>query len=86
MRISATKALEIVGMVGITLFYPLQDWKLFTTRDPAGLSLPAFVSVGIGCAAFAYVSWRNRLWGMLVANAVGAGFTVAIIAGILLWS
>jgi len=85
MRISAPKALEWVGMAGITLFYPLQDWKLFTTRDPTGLSLPAFISVGVGCVAFTYVSWRNRLWGMLAANAVGAVFTVAIIAGILLW-
>ena len=79
------KAADYVGMAGITLFYPLQNIALFRSQDPTGLSLPAFVSLLIGCAGFTVLGLRTKMWGLLVANAVGLSFTAAIIAGILAW-
>lgn len=76
---------DLVGVVGIAAFYPLQNGKLFMTRDPAGLSLPAFVSLFIGVVGFTVLGFLMRKPSLLVANGVGAVFTAATIAGILLW-
>lgn len=80
-----TKLAEWIGTAGIVLFYPIQNVKLFVTQDPTGLSLPAFVALTVGCAAFAVFGWRIRAWGLLVTNTIGCCFSAAIVAGILVW-
>lgn len=85
MRLNVNHIADLVGMIGIILFYPFQNIQLFLNRDATGLSLPAFVSLLFGCAGFLVLGLRTRAYGLLVANAVACTFTVAIIIGILLW-
>lgn len=85
MRLNLTRVADLIGMAGIVLFYPLQNLALFMSRDPTGLSLPAFVSLLFGCAGFTVLGLRTKAYGLLAANFVGFVFVVAIIIGILMW-
>src|SRR3989338_7144277 len=41
-----------IGAIGIGLFYPIQNWRAFVTRNPVGLSFFAFSSIAVGVAGY----------------------------------
>ncbi len=48
-----------IGAIGIGLFYPIQNWRAFTTKNPVGLSFLAFSAIAVGVAG--YISLGVRL-------------------------
>ena len=77
-----TKIANWAGMLGIALFYPIQDWQMFRTGDTAGLSLPAFLFLLVGTVGFSVLGWRLRNYQLMGANLVGTVF-VLITLGLL---
>jgi len=75
-----------LGTVGVSGFYPLQNWRLFFTRNPVGLSFLAFAFITVGVAGYLTLGIQLGLLGLIVGNAINLGFALPILAIILLRS
>ena len=84
-RETAASIVGLVGMFGIIAFYPVQNYSLFKKRDPAGLSLLAFVSLAVGLAFYVWLGFivREKDLTILIGNGVTFLGTLLIILLIL---
>jgi uncharacterized protein with PQ loop repeat len=74
-----------VGMLGLLAFYAFHLWNLLRTRETAGLSLPAFSFLLVGCVAFTVLGAATGKVGLLVANGL-ATIVTTITLGFILWA
>jgi uncharacterized protein with PQ loop repeat len=58
-----------LGTVGIVSFYPIQNWRLFMTRNPVGISFLAFCCIVVGVAGYLALGVRLELVGLAFGNA-----------------
>lgn len=72
-----------LGTVGVSGFYPLQNWRLFFTRNPVGLSFLAFAFLTVGVAGYLTLGIRLGLLGLFAGNAINLPFVLAIVAIVL---
>lgn len=75
-----------LGTVGVSGFYPLQNWRLFFTRNPVGLSFLAFTFITVGVAGYLTLGIQLGILGLTVGNAINLGFALPILFLILLRS
>jgi hypothetical protein len=66
------KILDLLGMLGIGLFYPFAKFGSLTT---------AYELLFIGTLAFALLGGRLRVWGLFGANLWASGWLIYILAG-----
>jgi uncharacterized protein with PQ loop repeat len=73
------------GMLGLLAFYAFHLQNLLRTRETAGLSLPAFSFLLVGCIAFTVLGAATGKVGLFVANGL-ATIVTAITLGFILWA
>ncbi len=74
-----------IGFGGIFAFYPIQNAKLFKTRDPTGLSLTAFSSLFVGLSALTIFGVLVDNVAIILGNGLTAIGTLPILYGIVAW-
>jgi len=74
-----------IGMLGLLAFYVFHLWNLLRTRETAGLSLPAFSCLLVGCVAFTVLGAATQKVGLLIANGL-ATIVTTITLGFILWA
>jgi uncharacterized protein with PQ loop repeat len=84
-RARITGLSDKVGMLGLLAFYVFHLWNLLRTRETAGLSLPAFSFLLVGCIAFTVLGAATGKVGLFVANGLATCVT-AITLGFILWA
>ncbi len=72
-----------LGTLGIVAFYPLQNWRLISTRNPVGLSFLAFSFIAVGIAGYLALGIHLKLLGLTVGNA--SNFFFASLILLLVW-
>jgi len=72
-----------LGTAGVVAFYPIQNWRLFLTRNPIGLSFFAFCLLSVGVAGYLALGLHLGLRGLAAGNAVNFFFVGVILT--LLW-
>ena len=73
------------GMLGLLGFYTFHVINLLRTHAIAGLFLPAFISLFVGCVGFTALGILTRKTGLTVANGIACGVTALTIYGIVAW-
>lgn len=74
------------GLVFITLFYPIQNWRLVVTRQPIGISFLAFSLLAVGIGGYAFLGLYLELWGLMAGNLLNIFFCGTILLMVLMWS
>lgn len=59
-----------VGVLGVIFFYPIQNFSLLVTKDPSGLSLPAYISVAFGLALYVALGFMVGNTAIIIGNGV----------------
>ena len=75
----------VVGLVGIVLFYPIQNSKLFLTKDPTGLSFAAFLALYMGAGSLTIFGALIQDMSVIIGNGFSALGTLFVLLGILRW-
>jgi len=73
------------GMLGLLGFYTFHVINLLRTHAVAGLNLPAFLSLFVGCVGFTALGILTRKAGLTVANGIACVVTALTIYGIVAW-
>jgi uncharacterized protein with PQ loop repeat len=73
------------GMLGLLGFYTFHVVNLLRTHAVAGLCLPAFLSLFVGCVGFTALGILTRKVGLTVANGIACVVTALTIYGIVAW-
>ena len=68
-----------LGTVGIVSFYPIQNWRLFLTRNPIGISFLAFCCIVVGVAGYLALGVRLELAGLAAGNASNFFFACCLL-------
>jgi len=74
-----------IGLVGVIAFYPIQNTKLFLTRNPTGLSFVAFFSLFVGLCALTVFGFLIDDITIILGNGFTALGTLPILWGIAHW-
>ncbi len=80
------ETMQLVGAIGIGLFYPIQNWRAFVTRKPIGLSFLAFSIIAVGVAGYLALGVRLGtpiFWSL---NASNLFFEILLLLLIWFWS
>lgn len=83
---SIVEIMQLVGAIGIGLFYPMQNWRAFITRKPVGLSFLAFSVIAVGVAGYLALGVRLGtpiFWGL---NASNLFFEILLLLIMWFWS
>lgn len=75
-----------IGLAGIVGFYPIQNARLFKSRDPTGLSLTACIFLFIGLCSLAVFGVMINDITVSLGNGLTALGTIPILYGILRWN
>jgi uncharacterized protein with PQ loop repeat len=84
-RVSIINWSDKVGMLGLLAFYVFHLQNLLRTRETAGLSLPAFSCLLVGCIAFTALGAATQKTGLFIANGLATAVTT-ITLGFILWA
>ena len=72
-----------LGTICIVAFYPIQNWRLFLTRNPIGLSFLAFSFIAVGISGYLALGLHLGLVGLTVGNASNLIFATLIL--VIVW-
>lgn len=69
-----------IGVIGIGLFYVLQNWRAFASRNPAGLSFVGFCVLAVGVSAYVLLGFYLNTPIFLAVNALALAFDISLLA------
>jgi len=78
--------MQLVGAIGVGLFYPIQNWRAFVTRKPIGLSFLAFSVLAVGIAGYLALGLHLGtpiFWSLNISSLV---FDILLLGLIYFWS
>lgn len=83
MNVSAVDVIQLIGAIGVGLFYPMQNWRAFVTRTPTGLSFLAFSMIAVGVAG--YLALGIRLQAPIFYGLNGSCLVFVVLLLTLMW-
>ena len=86
MGVPTIELMQWIGAIGIGLFYPIQNWRVFMTRKPIGLSFLGFSFIAVGVAGYLALGVRLATPIFYVLNISNLIFVTMLLLAMWFWS